>query len=624
MRFAGLLTATLIGVATLASLNSTSFAQDWQTTPALIHPSRYGAEFKRYDHVNPDAPVGGTLNRATLGTFNSLNPFIIRGSPAAGLGQTGGLLYDRLMMQSLDEPGVAHPLIAEALKYPADYSSVTYRLNANAKWHDGQPITAEDVVWSFEKMKELSPLYTRYYANVTGAKALSPNEVEFTFDQKGNRELPHIMGDLVVLPKHWWEGKDAEGKQRNIAEPTLELPLGSGPYRVEGFSSGKDITWVRVEDYWAKDLPVNVGRNNFEKQRFSYFLDDTAVWQAFTKGGLSDIRVENRAKRWATDYTFSAFTAGDVIKAELPRDTGQPMQSYVFNTRLPKFADRRVRQAITLAFDFDSLNRTTFDGLYARTTSYFQGMELASSGLPQGEELAILEEHRKDLPPELFTEEFKLPVYDTREAPRTHLRQASDLLKAAGWERRGGKLVNVKTGEPFTITFLGDDPADDRIVLPFVASLKNLGIEANLQIVDAGQYENRKREFDFEMIMDIFGQSLSPGNEQRNYWTSKAADAQGSDNTMGIKNPVVDALVERVIYATDRDDLIAATRALDRVLLWNFYGVPQWNNPKIWVAYWNRLAKPDIQPAYVGIDIASWWIDAEKDTAFAAKYKGGN
>jgi microcin C transport system substrate-binding protein len=596
-------------------------AQEWETRSALVNPSKYEADFRHYDYVNPQAPVGGTLNRAVMGTFNSFNPFIVRGAAAAGLGQSGGLLYDTLMSQSLDEPGVAHPLIAEALKHPADYSSVTYRLNANAKWHDGQPITAEDVVWSFEKLKELSPLYVRYYANVTGAKALGEREIEFTFDQKGNRELPAIIGDLAVLPKHWWEGKDANGRQRNIAEPTLELPLGSGPYRIEGYNSGKDVTWVRVADYWAKDLPVNVGRHNFERQRFSYFLDDTAVWQAFTKGGISDIRRENRARRWARDYTFPAFAAGDVVKAEFATETSRPMQAYVFNTRLPKFADRRVRQAITLAFDFESLNRTTFEGLYARTESYFSGTELASSGLPEGKELEILKQYERDLPPELFTQPFKLPVYDTREAPRTHLREAVRLLQEAGWERRDGRLVNASTGEPFTITFLGDDPADDRIVLPYVASLKNLGIEASLQIVDAGQYENRKRSFDYEMIMDIFGQSLSPGNEQRNFWSSRAADAQGSDNTAGIKNPVVDGLVERVIFTEDRSDLVAATRALDRVLLWNFYMVPQWQNPSVWVAYWNRFGKPERQPAYVGVDFDSWWIDAEKDKAFAAKYR---
>nr|WP_295461772.1 extracellular solute-binding protein [Mesorhizobium sp.] len=600
-----------------------SQAQEWRTGSALVNPSKYGGDFKHYDYVNPEAPRTGTINRAAIGTFNSFNPFIIRGAAAAGLSQSGGMLYDTLMAQSPDEPGVAHPLIAEALKYPDDFSSVTYRLNANARWHDGTPITAEDVVWSFEKLKELSPLYVRYYANVTGAKALNDREIEFTFNQKGNRELPAIIGDLAVLPKHWWEGKDANGKQRNIAEPTLEPPLGSGAYRIESFNSTKDVTWLRVEDYWAKDLPVNVGRHNFERQHFSYFLDEAAVWQAFTKGGISDVRIENRARRWANDYTFPAFTAGDVIKAELPVETARPMQGYVFNARLPKFSDRRVRQALTLAFDFESLNRTTFEGLYRRTDSYFEGTELASSGLPEGKELEILKQYEKDLPPEVFTQEFKLPVYDTREAPRTHLREAARLLQEAGWERRGGRLVDAKTGEPFTIEFLGDDPSDDRVVLPYVDSLKNLGIQASLRIVDAGQYENRKRSFNYEMILDVFAQSSSPGNEQRNYWSSKAADAQGSDNTAGVRNPVVDALVERVIFTTDRADLVAATRALDRVLLWNFYMVPQWHNPNLWVAYWNRLGKPDKQPAYVGLDLDSWWIDAEKDKAFAAKYQVG-
>ena len=624
MHFASVLTAASLSLLALASSPPSATAQEWQTTSSLIEPSKYGADFKQYDHVVTGAPKGGTLNRAVGGTFNSFNPFVIRGAAAAGLAETGGLLYDTLMTQSLDEPGVAHPLVADALKFPADYSSVTYRLNPAAKWHDGTPITAEDVVWSFNVVRKQGPLYTRYYANVTEAVALSEREVEFRFDQTGNRELPHIIGDLVVLPRHWWEGTDAQGNKRNIAEPTLEVPLGSGPYRIESFSAGKAITWARVDDYWGADLPVNVGRNNFERQRYTYFLDENAIWQAFTKGGITDIRVENRAKRWATDYTFPAFTAGDVVKAEFTRETGQAMQAYVFNTRLPKFADRRVRQALTLAFDFESLNRTTFDGLYLRTSSYFEGMELASEGLPEGEELAILEEYREQLPPELFTEPFTLPVYDSPRAPREYLRQALDLLKQAGWEVRNGKLVNAETGQPFTITFLDDDPSSDRIILPYVASLANLGIDANLQIVDPGQYENRKREFAFEMIVDRFGQSLSPGNEQRNYWSSKAADAQGSANTMGIKHPVVDALVERVIFASDRDDLIAATRALDRVLLWNFYVVPQWNNPKIWIAYWNRLGRPETQPGYVGVDLASWWVDPEKDAAFQARYKGGN
>lgn len=624
MRLVTQITAIALTLTALGSDPSAAIAQEWQTSSSLIEPSKYGTDFQRYEHVNPQAPRGGTLNRAVGGTFNSFNPFIVRGAAAAGIAETGGLLYDTLMTQSLDEPGVAHPLIAEALKYPADYSSVTYRINPKAKWHDGAPITAEDVVWSFNVVSKQGPLYTRYYANVTEAVALSEREVEFRFDQTGNRELPHIIGDLVVLPKHWWEGTDAQGKKRDVTQPTLEASLGSGAYRIERFSPGKDITWIRVDDYWADELPVNVGRHNFERQRFTYFLDENAIWQAFTKGGITDIRIENRAKRWATDYTFPAFTGGDVVKAEFKRETGQAMQAYVFNTRLAKFSDRRVRQALTLAFDFESLNRTTFNDLYVRTKSYFEGMELASSGLPQGEELAILEEYRDRLPPELFTEEFKLPIYDNPRAAREYLGRAFALLKEAGWENRGGKLVNATTGEPFTITFLGDDPSDDRIMLPYVASLANLGIDASLQIVDPGQYQNRKREFSFEMIIDRFGQSLSPGNEQRNYWSSKAADAKGSDNSMGIKNPVVDALVERVIFATNRADLIAATRALDRVLLWDFYVVPQWNNPNIWVAYWTKLAHPPTQPGYIGVDLDSWWIDAERDKALEATSKGGN
>lgn len=663
MRFSTFLTVVLMGMATPAFAQTqpspseaapaaatpapdTSQAPsgDWLTTSALIKPSKYGPTFERYDYVNPDAPKGGTLNRAIPGTFDSFNPFIIRGAAAAGLAETGGLLYDTLMSQSLDEPGVAHPLIAEALKFPDDFSSVTYRLNPAARWHDGQPITPDDVVWSFNVLKKQGPLYQRYYANVTEAVAVGEHEVEFRFDEKGNRELPHIMGDMVVLPRHWWEGVDAQGRKRDITQPTLEMPLGSGPYRIEKFTPRTDITWVHIPDYWAANLAVNVGRQNFERQHFTYFLDDNAIWQAFIKGGLSDIRVENRAKRWATDYTFPAFVAGDVVKAELPRETGQAMQAYVFNTRLPKFQDRRVREALTLAFDFESLNRTTFNGLYTRTDSYFEGMELASNGLPQGEELAILDKYKAELPPELFTQEFKLPVYGTREAARDNLRKASELLAAAGWKKPpepsvwqqllamvglGGDipderfLVNDR-GERFTIVFLGDDPSDDRIVLPYVANLAQIGVDASLRIVDPGQYENRKRNFEFEMIIDQFAQSQSPGNEQRNFWSSKAADSPGSANVMGIRNPVVDALVDRVIFSTNRDDLIAATRALDRVLLWNYYMVPQWHNPKLFVAYWTRLAKPGKQPAYIGLDTDSWWVDAAKDKAFQAKYKRAN
>lgn len=607
-------------VALAAAFSSARAEDEWQTSPSLIRPTKY-QPFERYDYVNTAAPRTGTVSRAAVGTFNSFNPFITRGlPPAAELSPTGGLLYDTLMSQSLDEPGTAHPLIAEAMKHPADYSSATYRLNPAAKWHDGQPITAEDVVWSFEKMRKLNPLYMRYYANVKEAVALNEREVQFTFDQTGNRELPHIMGDLVVLPKHWWEGKDASGKQRAIEDPTLEPPLGSGAYKIESFRAGTDVTWVRVDDYWGKDLAVNVGRNNIERQKFTYFLDEEAAWQAFIKGGLSDFRLENRAKRWATEYTFPAFKAGDVIKDPLKRHAGQAMQAYVFNVRRAKFADRRVRQAIAWAFDFENLNRTTFDGLYVRTDSYFEGMELASSGVPQGAELAILDQYKDKLPQQLFTEQFTLPVYGTREQQRDNLRKALGLLKEAGWELRDRKLVNAN-GEQMTIEFLGDDPSDDRIVLPYIESLKAIGIQASLRIVDPSQYENRKRDFDFDMIIGSFMQSMSPGNEQRSQWGSRAADTPGSDNLMGIKDPVVDALVERVIFTKDRDDLIAATRALDRVLLWNYFVVPQWHNPEIFLARWIKVQRPDKQPGYAGMDPDSWWIDDAKDKELTTKYK---
>ena len=613
------LAALLLGMA----LGQAS-AQEWRSVSSLIGESKYGQDFERYDYVNADAPKGGTLNSVGLGTFDSFNPFITRGTPAAGFAQFGGgLLYETLMAQSTEEAGTSYPQIAEAFKYPEDYSSATYRIDPRAKWHDGTPITAEDVIWSLEVLRANSPMYNRYFHNVTEAVALSEREVEFRFDQKGNRELPHIMGDLTVLPKHWWEGTDASGKKRDITQPTLEKPLGSGPYKVESFRPGSEIVWARVPDYWGAGLGVNVGRNNFEQRRYVYFNDEDALWQAFTKGGFQDIRYENRSQRWAIGYNFPAFEAGDVKKGEFEQDSGEPMQGFVLNLRRPQFQDPKVREALTLAFDFESMNRTLFYGLYTRTDNYFEGSELASSGLPQGRELEILNEFKDKLPPRLFTEEFKLPVYDTPEATRDNLRKAFQLLKEAGWESRDGRLVNAK-GEPFTMEFLGNDPSDERIMGPYVTSLRKLGIEARIRIVDTSQYINRERAFEFDSVTTVMAQSQSPGNEQREYWGSAAADLPGSRNLMGIKDPVIDALVDKVVFAKDREELVAATHALDRVLLWGFYVVPHWHNPAVWVAYWNKFGMPEQQPSYAGVDIDSWWIDKDKEAALAAKYKSAN
>jgi microcin C transport system substrate-binding protein len=613
-----------LAAALLAPWTGASFADDWRTVSSLIGASKYEKGFEHYDYVNLDAPKGGTLNSTASGTFDSFNPFIPRGTPAAGVvAFGGGLLYETLMSQSTEEPGTSYPLIAEAFQYPDDYSSATYRLDANAKWHDGVPITAEDVVWSFETLKANSPMYNRYFHNVTKAEALSDREVKFTFDQTGNRELPHIMGDLTVLPKHWWEGTDAKGNKRDITQSTLEPPLGSGPYKIESFRPGSEIVWVLADNYWGADLPVNLGRNNFERRKYIYFNNDDAIWQAFTKGGFEDIRPENRSQRWATGYNFPAFEAGDVKKHEFEQTAGEPMQGFVLNTRRPQFQDRRVREALTLAFDFESMNRTLFYGLYKRTDSYFEGGELASGGVPEGKELEILEQYRDKLPPELFTQAFTLPVYDTPQSTRENLRKAFGLFKQAGWSNQGGRLVNAK-GEQFSIEFLGNDPSDERIIGPYVDNLRKLGINATIRIVDTSQYINRLRAFNFDSVVSVMMQSQSPGNEQRDFWGSEAADIPGSRNLMGIKDPVVDALVGRVVYAKDREELVAATHALDRVLLWGYYVVPHWHNPVAWIAYWDKFGIPKDQPSYIGLDIDSWWIDQDKEAALAAKYKSVN
>ncbi len=626
VRFNGLL--GMAGLAALMGIAIPAAAEDeWRTTSSLVGESKYGSDFKHYDYVNPSAPKGGTINSISTGTFDSFNPYIVRGAAAAGLavqGFGGGLLYDTLMEQATDEPSTSHPLIAEAFKYPDDYSSAVYRLDPRARWHDGKPITAEDVVWSFNVLKANSPAYNRYFANVTEAVAISDREVEFRFNQKGNRELPHVIGDLAILPKHWWEGTDASGKKRDITQPTLEPPLGSGPYRIERFKPGSEIVWKRVEDYWAADLPTNLGRNNFDQRRYVYIQDDNAEWQAFTKGGYEDVRPEASSRRWATAYEFPAIKAGDVVKKEFPTASGEPMQGFVMNLRRPQFQDRRIRQALTYALDFESMNRKLFFGFNTRTNSYFENSELASTGLPTGKELEILEKYRDKLPPELFTAEYKLPVYDNPQAERKYLRQVVQLFAEAGWKIQNGRMANEKTGAQFKVEILGNNPTDEVISNSYIETLRKIGIDASLRIVDPSQYINRIRNFDFDMVTSSLAQSQSPGNEQRDFWSSKAADAPGSRNLMGIKDPVIDELTERVIFATDRDDLVAATRALDRVLLWNFYVVPQWHRSVLWLAYWNKFGMPEKQPAYIGADIDSWWIDPEKEKALAAKYKGVN
>ncbi|MCG6858740.1 MAG: extracellular solute-binding protein [Salaquimonas sp.] len=610
MRLAGKIFSIVAAAMWIAiALALPAVAQEWRHGSTLFGELKYGSDFAHYDHVNPDAPKGGTLNEDAQGSFDSLNPFIVRGRPAAGLTYTGGLLYDTLMEQSVDQPSASYGLVAEAFRYPDDFSSATYRINPKARFHDGTPITPEDVIWSLETLKEFQPLYTQYYHNVVKAEKTGDNEVTFTFDVKGNRELPQIIGDLPVLPKHWWEGTGPDGKKRDITQPTSEIPLGSGPYRIADVDMGKSITWERVPDYWGADLPVRVGRYNFDRIRYTYFLDENAIWEAFKKGGVIDTRNENVSRRWATEYDFPAIKRGDVIKKAFPTNSPEPFQGYFFNLRNPKFQDPRVRKALTLLFDFESMNKNLFYGLYTRTDSYFEGGELqAPPGKPTGREKEILEEYRGRIADEVIDEPFTLPVYDTPAATRKYQREALKLFKEAGYTFKGGKMYDPE-GKPFTIEILSKGATDERIGIPTVQYFSKLGIDTTIRTVDTAQYKNRLDDFDFEMTTMITAQSLSPGNEQREYWTSAAADKQGARNYSGIKDPVIDELVERIIHAPNREELVALTHALDRILLHGYYAIPMWHNPDVWFAWWKKLKFPPTQPEYSGVDLFSLWID---------------
>lgn len=583
-------------------------ALQWRHASSLSGEPKYPEGFKHYDYVNPQAPKGGTLNQVAVGTFDTLNPYTVQGVPAAGLsGLGGGMLYDTLMDQSMDQSSTSYGLIAEAIQYPDDYSWVKFRLNPKAQWHDKTPITVDDVIWSFETLKKQSPLYNRYYADVVKAEKTGENEVTFSFDKVGNRELPSIMGDLVVLPKHWWQGKDKNGKQRDISRSTLEAPLGSGAYKIASLTPGKSIVWQRVDDYWGKDLPTHVGRNNFDQVKYEYFLNNDATWEAFKKGGVYDFRQENIAQRWHEQYNFPAVERGDVIKKSFPLHAFGRMQGIFLNTREARFQDIRVREALNWLFDFESMNRMLFFNQYQRIESYFAGIDLASSGLPSPQELEILETVRGEVPEDVFTTPYKLPVFDTPQAMRNNMRHALDLFAQAGWKVKGGKLTNDK-GEVFRIEFLTRNPNDERVINPYINNLRRVGIQASLRVVDDAQYQARVNDFDYDAITIVIAQSQSPGNEQREMWGSIAADLKGSKNYAGIKNSAIDKLIDRVVYAKDRDELIAATRALDRVLLYNYYTVPQWYSDTINIAYWNKFGIPETQPDYAGIDTFSWWV----------------
>jgi len=589
------------------SANLNAQEQKWRQGLSLFGELKYQPGFKNFDYVNVNAPRGGTLRMGSIGTFDSLNPFIIKGRAAS----LSGLIYDSLLTSSADEPSSFYGLVAEAVSYPDDYSSVTYRLRREARWNDGKPISVEDVIFSLETLKKGHPRYAYYYADIDRAEKTDDHEVTFYFKKSGNRELPQITGELTILPKHYWEGTDENGKKRNFFASTLVPPLGSGPYRIGKVVAGRSITVERVKDYWGQDLPVNVGKNNIDVLRSEYFRDDTVALEAF-KGGQFDVRFENSAKNWATAYKVKSVTSGDIIKSQLVTKNPERMQAFIFNTRRDRFSDARVRQAFNLAFDFEWANKNLFFGQYARVSSFFQGSELAATGLPQGRELEILEELRDEVPARVFTEVYKNPVNGSPALLRVNLRKARKLLEDAGWKIKDRVLVNTKTGQKMELEVLLVSPAFERIVLPYKKSLERLGIALRVRTVDVSQYQNRVDGFDFDMIVGGWGQALSPGNEQRNYWGSQTADRKGSRNLVGIKNPAIDKLIGKLIYAKDRSELVAVTRALDRVLLWNNFVVPQWYSKGTRLARWNRFGFPEKTPDYsIGFpDI--WWFDESK------------
>lgn len=602
--------AGLSGSGEAQAQSAAASGADWKHALSLFGEIKYPPGFARFDYVNADAPKGGTVRQIALGTFDNFNLAVagVKGNLAGPV----GLIYETLTTASLDEISTEYGLLAEAMSHPDDYSWVSYRLRAEAKWHDGKPVTPEDVIFSLENLKKYSPQQSAYYRHVVKAEKVGEREIKFSFDGPGNRELPLIVGQLAVLPKHWWEGTNASGQKRDIGSTTLEAPLGSAPYRIREFVPGRSVVLERVKDYWGAKLAVNVGRHNFDEIRYEYFRDGTVALEAF-KGDQVDWRSENSAKNWATAYDFPAVAEKRVILEEFTNRSSGTMQGFAMNIRRDKFKDPRVRRALNYAFDFEEMNKQLFFGTYERISSYFHGTELASSGLPEGRELEILETVRADVPADLFTKPYTNPVGGSAENVRANLREATQLLKAAGYEIRERKLVNAKTGAPFELELLGEDPNMERIMLFFKPSLERLGIGVAVRTIDATQFENRLRSWDFDIVVSQWPESLSPGNEQREYWGSQAADQAGSRNLVGIKDPAIDKLIERVIFTKDRADLVAATKALDRVLMWNYFVVPQFTYSKVRTARWDRFGRPPEPPKYGQSGFpAIWWWDAAK------------
>jgi microcin C transport system substrate-binding protein len=582
----------------------------WRHATAIVGEPKYPEGFARFDYVNPDAPKGGTLRLSEDGSFDTLNPVPAKGDLAVGL----GLVFETLMVSSEDEISADYGLLAEAVRYPDDYSWVSYRLREGARWHDGKPVTPEDVVWTFEQTVANNPQREFYYRHVTKAEITGPREITFTFDEKNNLELPKIVGELLILPKHWWQERD--GETAAIGETTLEPPLGSGPYRIANVRPGESLTYERVADYWGADLNVNIGRNNFDGITYTYFADRNVEFEAFKSDNV-DFWQENEAKRWVNAYDFPAVAEGRIIR-ETPENAYRSsgvLVGFIPNLRRDKFKDPRVRRALNYAYNFEDQNRNLFFGQYDRVDSFFFGTELASSGLPQGQELDILKSLEGKVPESVFTTPYENPVggteQDVQANMRANLREAVSLFREAGYTLRGNQMVNEETGEPFTFEIMLNGPLIEKVALPFAQNLRRIGVDVSIRVLDSSQYVNRLRSRDFDMIYNGWGQSLSPGNEQAEYWGSRAAEREGSANYAGIADPAIDELVRKVAFAKDRETLIQTTRALDRVLLANHFVIPTYTLRNSRIAYWDRLSHPEELPYYSLGFPGVWWFNGK-------------
>lgn len=598
------LTSIFTSLALMATAATTVAETPAASNPAPVHgiamhgELKYPENFSHFDYVNPDAPKGGTLRMSVVANgFDSFNPFVIRGVAAAGVST---YVYDTLLESSADEPFSEYGLIAGSVEVPEDRSYVIFNLREQARFQDGEPITAEDVEFSYRILTtEGHPFYRNYYADVSKVTVENSHRIRFDFGATENRELPLILGQMPVMPAHYWADRKFEGNG-------LDVPVGSGPYRIDSYEAGRSVTYERVDDYWAEDLGIRKGRFNFDRIKYEYYNDDTVALESF-KAGNFDLRVETSAKNWATAYTGRGFDNGEITKEAVEHHRPSGMQGFVFNTRKAVFKDPKVRRALAYAFDFEWANRNLFFDQYTRTDSYFENSDLASSGLPSGRELEILEAFRDQLTPAVFTETYTPPTTGDGTSMRDNLRTAMQLLQQAGYSVRDGKMVHGETGKPLAFEVLLFQKSFERVVLPFRQNLERLGVDVSVRLVDSNQYVQRVRDFDFDMITQVLPQSDSPGNEQREYWHSSNVDVSGSRNYMGVSDPVVDRLVEMVIQAPDRDELVHRVRALDRVLLHGHYVIPHWHLTRDRVAYWNKLQRPEVTPKN-GIDLNNWWV----------------